>query len=200
MVDKVIFDTDGLVIQREMYFSARLSKDFGVAPEKVLQFFKHEFKQCLIGKADAKEELKKYAASWNWTGTIEQLLEYWFKSESTIDQRIIQTVQSLSAAGIHCYLDTNNERYRTEYLRQTLGLGKVFDAIFSSSLLGCAKPAVEFWQAIHKQLGEPDKATVMVWDDEKESVKSARGFGFQAELYLGFGAFQKVMQSRLGFA
>lgn len=196
MINTVILDIDGVVIKREMYFSTCLTKDFGTAPEKILPFFKNEFQQCLIGQADLKEELKKYIDSWNWPGTIEQLLAYWFKNESDVDQRILQSVKVFKATGIHCALETNNEKYRTEYLRQTLKLNLTFDGIFSSCELGYAKPSIEFWEVIHQRLGQPDKATVLVWDDEAESVKSAQYFGFQAKLYTGFDVFQKVMLSQ----
>ncbi|MFA6553125.1 MAG: HAD hydrolase-like protein [Patescibacteria group bacterium] len=197
MIDKVIFDTDGVVIRREMYFSACLTKDYGTAPEKILPFFKNEFQQCLIGQADLKEELKKYISSWDWTGTIDQLLAYWFKNESDVDRRILHTVQTLRTAGIHCYLDTNNEKYRTEFLRETLKLSDSFENVFSSSELGYAKPSLEFWKTIHQRLGQPEKTSLLVWDDEAESVKSAQDFGFHAELYTGFGPFQTSMQTWL---
>jgi putative hydrolase of the HAD superfamily len=196
MIDKVILDTDGVIIQREMYFSERLSKELNISLDLVLPFFKLEFKDCLIGRLDTKVALDKYIGSWGWKGSVEQLLQFWFQNESNIDSRVLEVVEMLKSKGRQCYLDTNNEKYRTAYLRNDLGLGKVFTEIFSSSAVGYAKPAMEFWAAIYQQLGKPATSSVLVWDDEEETVKSARDFGFQAELYTGFKEFEVFMKSR----
>ena len=109
MIKTIIFDTDGMVAHREMYFSQRFSKEFGVPMEKVLSFFKNEFQLCLIGKADLKNELAKYFGQWGWKKSVEELLLYWFTNESNLDKKMLESVKNLRSKGISCYLDTNNE-------------------------------------------------------------------------------------------
>ncbi|HOZ36458.1 MAG TPA: HAD hydrolase-like protein [bacterium] len=168
MITTIILDADGIVLHREMYFSDRLSKDFGVPPEKVIAFFKKEFPLCTIGQADLKEELTKYIQEWNWHGTVDELIQYWFEHEQNIDQRIINHVQELKNKGIKCYLASDNEKYRTKYIYEQLGLKNYFDIIFSSSNIGFCKKQLEFWDAVHNQLGTPEKSSVLVLDDDQK--------------------------------
>lgn len=195
MIKTVIFDTDGMVIHREMYFSQRFSKEFGVPMKKVLPFFKNEFQLCLVGKADLKEELAKYLDQWEWKKSVDDLLSYWFEHESNLDKKILESVKILRDKGISCYLDSNNEKYRAQYLFENLGLKEFFNGAFSSAELGFLKPQPEFWSAIHERLGKPDKSEVLVWDDEEENVESAKSFGFHSEFYSGFDGYEKCMQS-----
>ena len=195
MIKTVVFDTDGMVIQREMYFSQRFSKEFGVPMEKVLPFFENEFQLCLVGKADLKEELAKYLSQWNWKKSVEELLSYWFANESNLDKKMLESVKNLRSKGIGCYLNTNNEKYRVQYLFENLDLKKIFDGVFSSAELGFLKPQPEFWSAIHERLGKPDKSEVLVWDDDEENVESAKNFGFHSESYSDYDAYENRMKS-----
>ncbi|HUW21796.1 MAG TPA: HAD-IA family hydrolase [Candidatus Bathyarchaeia archaeon] len=198
MIKTVIFDTDGMVIHREMYFSQRFSEKFGVPIKKVLPFFKNEFQLCLVNEADLKQELAKYLDQWNWQRSVEDLLSFWFEHESNLDKKLLECVKNLRNRGMRCYLDTNNEKYRVQYLFDNLGLKNFFDAVFSSAELGFLKPQPEFWSAIHKHLGKPNKSEVLVWDDDTENVKSAKSFGFHSEFYSSFDAFQDRMKSLIG--
>lgn len=194
MIKTVIFDTDGMVIHREMYFSQRFSKEFGVPMEKVLPFFKNEFQLCLAGKADLKEELAKYLDQWGWKKSVEELLSYWFANESNLDKKMLENVKNLRNKSIVCYLGTNNEKYRVQYLFENLGLKNFFDGVFSSAELGFLKPQPEFWSVIHDHLGRPDKSEVLVWDDDEENVESAKSFGFHSEFYSDPDAYENRMK------
>ncbi len=198
MVTTVIFDTDGMIVRREMYFSQRFSQEFGVPMGDVLPFFKNEFQLCLVGKADLKQELAKYLSQWGWQKPVEDLLSFWFEHESNLDKKMLASVQALRNKGIRCYLSTNNETYRVQYLFGTLALKDFFDGAFSSAELGFLKPQPEFWSAVHEHLGKPEKSEILVWDDDMENVESAKNFGFHSELYTGLDAYEARMKSLVG--
>lgn len=191
MIKAVIFDVDGVIIKSETIFSQNLSKDFNVPNEKILPFFKNEFQNCIIGKADLKEEVKKYLSDWNWSKTIDELLLYWFEHENNVDQKIIDSVNTLQKNGIRCFIATNNEKYRTEYLASTLELSTYFTKIFSSSSLGAKKPQREFWQLVFEQLPDLQKEEILVVDDDKENIASAQEFGFETHLYTDYDTYAK---------
>ncbi len=198
MIKTIIFDMDGVVIQRDKIFSERFTREFNVPMDAMLPFFQNEFQLCLVGKADLKEELTKYLEVWNWKKSAEDLLTYWFTEESYVDQNMVKHIHGLRQKGIHCSLATNNELYRARYLFETVGLKNSFDATFASGTLLCKKPDQEFWSTIHARLGSPNKSTVLVWDDSLENVASAKEFGFHAEFYSDFPSYEKVMRKHLG--
>lgn len=194
MVIKTLFDVDGMVIKnREAYFSKRLSQDYGVNLDKILPFFENEFQLCLIGRADLKEELEKYLKEWKWNKPVDDLLKYWFENERTVDLEIIESVKKLRSKGTKCYVHTNNEKYRTEYLWSTIGLRKYFDGVFSSTHVGYKKPEVQFWQSVCDLLGCLKTEEILVWDDDPKNIQSAKNFGFQAELYTDPSFYKRRM-------
>lgn len=60
-IKAVLFDIDGVILEKNP-FSKRLSQKFNVPMEKISPFFQQEFKLCSVGRADLKEEVKKYLA------------------------------------------------------------------------------------------------------------------------------------------
>jgi putative hydrolase of the HAD superfamily len=195
MIKVILFDCDGVIIKRDKYFSQRLKIDFKekLNSSAVDSFFKNEFLLCEAGKADLKVELAKVLTSWGINWTVEEVLKYWFEGEEEIDEQVVGTVQKLREKGIKCYLSTNNEKYRVEYLSKVVGLNKVLDGIFSCASLGVLKPDLKFWEGVFKQLSGVLKDQVLVFDNKKEMTDSAKEFGFYAEVYSDFENFQKQL-------
>lgn len=128
-----------------------------------------------------------------WEKSVEELLRYWFKSEHKVDENIIEAIKKLRQRGIKCYLATNQEKYRTEYFIHQMGLGRVFDGIFSSASIGAKKPEPAFFSHIKKSLAAVQGSEILYWDDAEENVKAAREFGFKAEVYTTFDQFKRKM-------
>ena len=119
MIKIFLFDADGVVIIPSERFSDRFSREFNVDyEEKIPPFFENDFEPCLTGRADLKEIIKPYLKRWGWKKSVDELLEYWFENENHIDERVIEVIKKLRAIGIKCYLATNQEKYRTQYLRK----------------------------------------------------------------------------------
>ena len=200
MIRAALFDCDGLVIQRQEgdYFSQRWARDFNIpnGQEKILPFFKNEFLLCEAGKADLKVELGKRIKDWGYPGTVEELLQYWFEGESTKDPEIIATITEMRGRGVKCFLSTNNEKYRTRYLWETVGLRRYLDGMFSSATLGFLKPDVKFWGGIHERLPQMAKEEILAWDNKKECVQSASDFGFMAELFEDLEQYKQIMREK----
>jgi putative hydrolase of the HAD superfamily len=195
-IKAVVFDADGVVINSPDYFSVQYQKKFGVSNDVMLPFFKGKFQDCLVGKADLKEELMPLLADWCWPGTVDELLRYWFKAEHYIDKRMVKEIETLRKRGIKCYLGTKQEKYRTEYIRKDMGFDKIFDKIYSSAEIGHKKPDKQFFEFIISDLKKNEgilPEEIMFWDDEEINIISARDLGWQGFLYNNFEDFQKVI-------
>ena len=115
-----------------------------------------------------------------------------------LGERILKTVERLRSRGIRCYLSTNNEKYRVQYLLDKVGLKNFFDGAFSSAQIGYKKPQQEFWSVVYKQIGVPEKSEIVVWDDDQENIESAKSFGFVSEVYSDFDSYKSRMKSLVG--
>lgn len=191
MIDKkiLLLDMDGLVTIRDKVFSIRISEKLNIPIEKVLPFIKNEFQSCLVGKADLKEELKKYVSEWGWKNSIDELLTFWFDGEKDINQTLLDKTKELRKEGYEIYLVTNNEKYRVDFLWNIIGLKNYFDGMFSSAELGLKKPNPEFYLKVLKILHTtPDQVIFM--DDDEENVESAKNIGMDARFYSGIKDFK----------
>jgi putative hydrolase of the HAD superfamily len=198
MIKVVLLDADNVVVNKKEVFSKILARDLGLNYEQeVLPFFVGVFKPCVVGKADLQEILPPFLEKWGWQKSVEEFLNYWFKSENYIDQKMIATVGTLKKKGIKCYLATNQEKYRTNFMKEEMGFSSIFDGIFSSSEIGFKKPYPEFYQHVLKHLDGVVADEVIFWDDDEENVEGAKQVGIKACVYKDFSDFQRVMQEYL---
>ena len=188
MTKTIIFDADGMIVRGER-FSSRLEKEFGISTVTTGKFFRTEFQDCLIGRTDLKEILPRYFSEWGWSGTVDQLLKFWFDERANIiDERFELIIKNLKGGGVYCCLATNNEKYRSLNLAKDRGLEKWFDGIFSSCAIGHKKPDPEFFQSILDKI-DATKEAVQFWDNGQENIDGARAFGLESRVYNGFEQF-----------
>lgn len=195
-IKAVVFDADGVVINSPGYFSVQYEKEFGVSNNTMLPFFKGIFQDAVVGKADLKEILKPVLSDWEWKGSVDELLKWWFKAEHYVDERIIKEIQRLQGEGIKCCLGTKQEKYRAEYIRKDMGLGDVFDESYISCDMGCKKPEEKFFRIIQDDLADKYSIKayqIMFWDNKEENITASKKLGWQSYLYDGFDDFQKII-------
>lgn len=185
MIKAVLFDVDGVLSAHEP-FSKRLARDHGIMTDSTAPFLRGPFRDCLAGKADLKEQLSLYLPQWNWQKTVDDFLNYWFTSEHNPNQPLLQVAQQLRQHGITCYLATNQERYRTEYILHQMNFASQFDGAFSSAYIGYMKPQVEFFHHILYKLEHLEAGEILFWDDTLENITTAREVGLHAEHYSDF--------------
>ncbi len=195
MIKAIIFDADGMIVHGTR-FSSRLEKKFNISKEVTKEFFDGVFKDCVVGKAGLKEELKAYFPKWGWNGTLEEILNFWFDEKyNIIEERFFPLIEELRKKGLKCYLATNNEKERTDNLINERGLGKHFDDVFSSSFIGAKKPEKEFFESILKSLSGIEKKEILFWDDDFRNIEGAESFGLKTQIYADFAEFQKKVEN-----
>ncbi|MBU0530925.1 MAG: HAD-IA family hydrolase [Candidatus Uhrbacteria bacterium] len=187
----ILFDADGMVVKKKM-FSAEVEKDYGITWAKMEPFFKGVFEDCKLGKADLKEELGKVIADWGWQGTVQELMDYWFKVGSEVDSQVAELIRELRVQGTKCYLTSNNEKYRAQYFRDRMGFNELFDGLFFSSEIGYMKHEPEFFEYVLNTIGPIEKDQVLFVDDDEENIGVAKEFGLSTHFYQDFKTFEKI--------
>jgi len=192
MIKVLLFDLDGVIANGEP-FSKQLASQYGITQDMTAHFFRGRFLDCLVGKADLKEELEVLLQDWGWEKSTEEFLREWFEYEHRLDTQLLSFVEQLRARGKHCYIATNQEQYRTTYALNEMGLDRQFDGIFSSVHAGYMKNEPAFFEYVLQQLPGVQANEVLFWDDSPGNVETARRVGLQAEIYTGFADFVKKM-------
>lgn len=195
----MLFDADGVMITSSRLFSEQLELDYGISVKKMQPFFTGVFKLCSIGQADLKQELEKVISDWGWQGTVDELLDFWFSKGTVIDQEMLTFVQSLKRDGVRCFMTTDQEKYRGEHLRRTIGQGNPFEDIFFSAELGCPKKDPRFFAQVYQhiqQTGPIEKKQILFVDDSPENVAVAQRFGFVAYQFSQLTEFKTFLAQR----
>jgi putative hydrolase of the HAD superfamily len=195
----IIFDADGVVINRDLYFSQQFSQEFNIPLEKLEAFFHTEFVPCITGRADLKVVLEPYLKAWGWNKGVDELLKYWFSTEDRPNTELLNQIVQLQAQDIKCYLATNQEKYRAHYLAENMGFLKRFDYLFFSCEMHRRKPEQEYfdylWDSIQYLDFIDDKKEVLLFDDTPTVIDAANAFGFQAHLYQNLEQFEQIIKS-----
>jgi putative hydrolase of the HAD superfamily len=185
MTKAILFDLDGLVIVGQAkLFSQRISEEFDIPYELVSEFFTNDFRECSFGRADLKEKIQPYLVKWGYKGSVDDFLKYWFEGESKTDEDVLKIISNLRFKGIKCYIATRQEKYRKEYLLETVGLKDKFDGIFCTCDIGYDKWQKEYWSYVFEKLGlNPEE--IMFFCDGQKNIDSSKELGVEAYFYDG---------------
>lgn len=192
MIKLAIFDIDG-ILNVAPRFSTRFTQEFEVSMDTLLEFFESSFQKCLTGQADLRKELAKVKDKWNFDGNVDELLDYWFKGEVNEIKEVREFIVEIKRLGITTAAGTNQEKYRIEYLTQTLKLDEVFEEIYSSARIGIKKPDTKFFEFISEDLSIPFNQ-IIFWDDKQSNVDSAKSLGIHAFLFEGLDKMKEQFE------
>jgi len=195
-IKAICFDADGVVVYPQMQFSIFLAENYRITPEMTLPFFNGMMEECLLGRRSLEDLLPPYLQVWGWPGTLREFIQTWYDQDNCVDRRLTAAIQTLRKQGIQCCLATSQECGRALYMREVMGFHNIFDALFISCEIGCKKPDPAFFRHIQKHLGL-DGGTLLFLDDRPENVEAARKFGWNAELYTDFPAFEAFLADTL---
>lgn len=182
-IDAVLWDADG-VLQRapggreesmRPAVEGRVEDVDGFLAEAV-----REERHALTGEVRWAEVLPRLLERWGIADALDDLLDAWLRIEPVAESR--EVVRRLRAAGIGCYLATNQDEQRASYMQRELGYDALLDGAFYSHVLRAAKPDAAFFDAALGRLGLPVERVLLV-DDNEEYVDAARRLGLAAVLW-----------------
>lgn len=131
-------------------------------------------------------------------GRTDEVFEEWFDYNSLVNADILDLADRLRQAGHPVALATNQEKYRMEYLLDTLGLGEWFDAAYPSYEIGFKKPDARYFQGVNHAVFEKFGARQIYFVDDAAANIDA-GFAADWKSYLyderAPGAIEKLEKS-----
>ena len=143
-------------------------------------FFETDFLECQQGKKDLKQALAPYIEGSEWKHGIEELLRFWFRHDSQLNEELLHTVAELRKKGDICCLATNQEKYRSQYIRENMGFTRLMDKIYVSCEIGHKKPSQAFFAFMYNNLEESfgpiAKNEITFYDDDIRNVEAGKTF------------------------
>lgn len=190
---KLIFDLDGVIIVYAKNFAETYSEQFGISSEEIYKFFRDDYYDCAVGKSNLSDKIEKYIQPWGWTGSVEDLIQYWFSCQSKVDVRLLESIQKARCFGHQCYIASDADAMRLEFVKKLIDLDIIFNGCFFSCEMGVVKTEIEFFNQVIKALRcQPEQ--VSFWDDNAANVNLARSIGITAELYTGYEQFSSSFE------
>jgi len=191
-VEVVAFDIDGVLVEPK--FVTVLPDLLNRPPSEIAKFFGGPFERCLLGHADLLAELPVVLRHWEWQGSVEQFVEFWFGVESTVNQAMLEFADALRANGIRCILASTQERHRARSLEALLGVGTRFERAFFSCDVGLKKPNPEFFIAVANTMNLPPGRFGLI-DDVAANVESAQSVGWKGAVFRIGGNVESVAEA-----
>ena len=182
-VRAVLWDADGVLQHLPAGFEASMRPAIGHLVDDVEGFLVEAFeaeRPALTGDARWVEVLPRLLEKWGIPDAFDDAIAVWLTIVPVVETQ--QLVTSLRAAGIRCYLATNQDEHRGRHMHETFGYAALFDDTFYSYELGVAKPDPAYFAAVLERVGLPADEVLFV-DDSARNVESARTVGLRAECW-----------------
>lgn len=194
----ILLDVDGVLLTGRpidgLGWATDLDRDLGLTIEDLQsRFFKPYWAEIVIGKRPIRPCLDH--ALEGLPVSAEALMSYWFSQDARIEQDILDAVDQLRGAGVAVSLATNQEPARLTYLSEKLGLGRHFDGVFASGVMGVAKPDPAFFAQIETRLGADPRDLILV-DDTPANTAAARLRGWHGVDWPAHGSLTEVLTAR----
>jgi putative hydrolase of the HAD superfamily len=196
MIQAIVFDADGVLVKPPSWFVTRAHELYGVPKDEFMTFIHGDFKRCTIGDLDLEVALAPLLERWQVPVSIPEFIQNWLEHENVLDPGMIDEILLLRAMRLPCFVGTNQERNRANFMRLEMGLQAATDGVFASCDLGARKPDREFFDRLSERLNlEP--ASLLLIDDSHENVAGARAAGWSAEHFTNRKALRKRLESYL---
>jgi len=194
-MSKLVFDLDGVIITYEKNFAETYAAEFNLDVAMIYKFFSEDYRDCAIGRSNLADEIARYLPAWKWPGDSASLIAYWFDCQSQINVKLIELIEESKSAGHTCYIASDQDFIRSQYICALFDVDSLFDACFFSCDLGVTKTDPLFFRHVLSRLG--DRATdVYFWDDNPDNVATAQRLGINAELFVTYEAFEPSFSER----
>lgn len=192
----LLFDADGVLTLPEEVFSVMYAKSRGLDPEVFEEFFRNDWRPIVTGQKDLRDSIEQNPDLWQWDGTTDELLQYWFETEDMRNESLIELIGELKDRGYACYLATDQEKYRGAYMKNVMFAG-LFEGYFISSDLRLTKSEPKFFEVVYEKLAKQHAQLkpqeIMFFDDSQSKVDAANAIGMKGVLYTGIDTVKQSL-------
>ncbi len=171
------------------FFGTRLLRQ---APELSRAFFEGPFLSASTGRSDLLDHLPDFVSALGSPLSPAEFLRTWLESEHHPNLALWASVRRLKERGWRVYLATNQERHRTTYLLEVVGLSDLVDGEFASCSVGHRKPHAPYYEEVTRRL-DIAPSRIVFWDDSPTNVVAARQAGWTAHEYDSAASFERIM-------
>lgn len=182
----VLFDADGVLTLPEDLFTVVYARSHGLGSEHFKDFFENDWLAIVTGAKDLKKCIAADPKLWQWDNSVDELLDYWFKTEDVRNDELLEIIGGIKRRGVPCYLATDQEKYRAEYMKNVMFPG-LFNGYFVSSELGVTKTNPKFFelvlQELRIQLPGLEPHDIIFFDDSQSKIDTAKALGIDARLF-----------------
>jgi len=179
-----LFDIDGVIIRIPSRYSLILENRGYLNATTALDKFYTSDVMCTTGKADPLAYINTYLLEFGWLKGSKSYFDEQFEYESRyLDNNLVTKIQELRKIGKQCYLATDQNNYRKEYLLNKMNLKSKFDGWFISAEIGYRKIEDEYWDFTISRLKELcpgiKRDEIIFIDDREENIKKAKEFSLK---------------------
>ena len=179
-----MLDVDGVLVSGRpsdgQKWTHGLFDDLGVNPKLLVEeFFARDWQDVVTGKQDLRPVLEGCLNRFGAKVPVEDLISYWFKMDSRINQQVLKDCRDARAHGHQIYLTTNQDHRRAQYLMTEMGLENEVDGIAYSAEAGFQKPSPTFYRYAADKTGRPPSDMLLV-DDTLANIHGAVQAGWEA--------------------
>lgn len=183
MLKAVVFDADGVLQEPSESVIELLRRELALPTaetEAVLRRIYDAERPCMIGQADFLTELRRVLKEVEREASFDAALAAW--RAIRVDAACLDVVSALRAAGLSCFLASNQHSYRASYMAKELGYERFFDRVFFSCDFGSVKPDRSYFERLLREMAVPPSDALFI-DDGPRNVEAARSLGMNAHLF-----------------
>jgi putative hydrolase of the HAD superfamily len=185
-VEAILIDADGVIQYAPEDWADAFARCLACGDPGLEQKFTADIyaaeTACLSCVDGFDEALHDVLATWD---RVEQKA-FVLKAMLSIRQHneVLEILGGVRARGIRCYIASNQQALRADFMSTELGYASMFDGELYSCKLGAAKPSERYFELALKAVGARAGATLFI-DDRPENVAGARRAGLQSFVYDG---------------
>ena len=139
-----------------------------------------QFPGAITGAAIDEDGIRAVAEAMGLDARTDDVLSVWWTFD--VLQPALEIVARVRAAGVSCYLATNQDSYRAACMRDRAPYDELLDGAYYSCDIRSAKPSAVFFEHIASDLGLAPEELLFI-DDQPGNVSGARSAGLNAECW-----------------